>query len=217
MALDIIYEDEWLIAINKPVSMLVHPGRDPEPDDQIAMKALRNHLSQYVYILHRLDRPTSGVLLFAKDQETQSKVSIIFQERKIEKRYYALVRGETSQEFSVDLEINRAHDEVPRPSLTHFSKLKEVVIPSLEQTFTLLNCHPITGRIHQIRRHLEHKGHAIMGDYLYGDIEENNAFVEETEIKRMMLMSYLLEFTHPYTDELIRIELPYEEEFGRIF
>lgn len=217
MSLDIIYEDEWLIAINKPVSMLVHPGREKEPDDQIAMKALRNHLGHYVYILHRLDRPTSGVLLFAKNQEAQTKVSIIFQERQIKKRYFALVRGETPERFKVDKPINRAHDEIPRPSLTEFKTLEIIRIEELNQSFSLLDCKPETGRIHQIRKHLESAGHAIMGDYLYGDIEENNSFADKTGLKRMMLMSRLLAFKHPFTDEDIRIELICPEEFTRIF
>ena len=217
MALDIIYEDEWLVAINKPVSMLVHPGREKEPDDQIAMKALRNHLGHYVYILHRLDRPTSGVLLFAKSQEAQTKVSIIFQERQIKKRYFALVRGKTTGKFTVDKPINRAHDEIPRPSLTEFKTLETATIIELNQDFSLLDCKPETGRIHQIRKHLESVGHAIMGDYLYGDIEENDAFAENTGIKRMMLMSRLLAFRHPFTGQEIRIELSCPEEFTQIF
>lgn len=217
MALDILYEDDWLVAINKPVGMLVHPGREKEPDDQIAMKALRNHLGHYVYILHRLDRPTSGVLLFAKNQEAQSKVSIIFQERQIKKRYFALVRGITPEKFKVDLPINRAHDEIPRPSLTEFKTLGTTVIEDLDQSFSLLDCKPETGRIHQIRKHLESEGHAIMGDYLYGDIEENNTFAEHSGIKRMMLISRLLAFKHPYTDKEIRIELSCPEEFMKIF
>jgi tRNA pseudouridine65 synthase len=213
MSLPIIYEDEFLIAINKPAGMLVHPGRDPEPDDQVAMKALRNHLGHYVYILHRLDRPTSGVLLFAKTPEAQTAVAIIFEKRKIEKRYYAVVHGKTPESFSVDQQLRRSEEEALRDCLTHFKTLKY----NPDKDLSLLEIEPITGRIHQIRRHLLHAGFPITGDYLYGVREQNEEFSAYSGNTRMLLMSYQLAFEHPFSGGQLHIEIPCEQEFLRHF
>ena len=214
--LEILYQDEHLIAINKPAGMLVHPGRDPEPDDQIAMKAIRNYLGQYVYIVHRLDRPTSGVLLFTLSKEVQSNVSIQFQTWKVKKKYYAVAVGKTPEEFEVDLPVKRNDESEPAPSLTRFKRINYFEPrEGVEKGLSLLDVHPHTGRHHQIRRHLAWSDFPIMGDYLYGDIEENNLMGETTGIKRMMLASYSLELHHPVMDKLIMIDIPMPEEFAR--
>lgn len=209
--LNILFEDEWLIAIDKPAGMLVHPGREPEPDDQIALKSVRNYLGQYVYIVHRLDRPTSGVLIFTKDQETQSRLSILFQNWDVKKQYCAVVPGEAPEQFEVDLPVKRNDEAEAMPSFTKFERIsfKEPGAVA-ENSFSLLKVNPHTGRFHQIRRHLAWNSLPIMGDYLYGDIDQNNLIAEQTGIKRMMLLAESIHFTHPVTgvETLIKAEIP---------
>ena len=211
--LKILFEDEWLIAIDKPAGMLVHPGRDPEPDEHIALKSVRNYLEQYAYVVHRLDRPTSGVLIFTKDQETQTKLSIMFQNWQVMKKYYAVVLGEAPDRDKVEIPIKRHEESDAMPSLTNYYR-KNLVPSGIYglSSFSLLDVKPHTGRYHQIRRHLSWTGFPIMGDYLYGDIETNDSNAAETGVKRMMLMSYSLDFVHPQTGEnlLIRAKMPPE-------
>lgn len=211
---NILYQDEWLIAIDKPPGMLVHPGKEPEPDEQIALKSIRNYLKQYVFVVHRLDRPTSGVLIFAKDKDTQSKLSILFQNREVDKKYLAVVAGEAPEKNSVDLPIKRDEESEAAPSLTHFTRLNLTKEGALGDTsFSLLDVDPVTGRFHQIRRHLFWTGFPIMGDYLYGSIEDNDRMAEQTGVKRMMLMAKSLEFIHPQTGEEVKIEAELPEDF----
>jgi tRNA pseudouridine65 synthase len=213
--LNILYQDEYLIAIDKPAGMLVHPGRDPEPDEHIAMKALRNYLEQYVYIVHRLDRPTSGVLLFTLNKTVQSAVSIQFQTWKVKKRYFAVVVGEAPEEFEVDLPVKRNEESEAAPSLTRSKRVNYSPPGKLaEQGFSFLDVEPHTGRFHQIRRHLAWSDLPIVGDYLYGDIETNDHIAEQTGIKRMMLMSNSLEFTHPITQESVKVQAETSKDFA---
>ena len=203
-----------ILAIDKPAGMLVHPGRDPEPDDQIAMKAVRNYLGKYVYIVHRLDRPTSGVLLFTLSKKAQKNVSIQFQTWKVKKRYLAVTIGETEEKFSVDLPVKRNEDDEPAPSFTEFEKLN--FIPkndNCRHSFSLLSVNPHTGRHHQIRRHLAWNNLPIAGDYLYGDIDTNNEIAEITGIPRMMLMAQSLTVRHPVTGEDLTISAEPSEDF----
>ncbi len=210
----IIYEDEWLIAIDKPSGMLVHPTKNPEPDEQIALKALRNHLGQYLFVVHRLDRPTSGVLIFTKTPEVQSQLSILFQTWQVKKQYYAVVPFETPKEFSVDLPVKREETDEPMPSFTHFEMITSIPANKLATSpFTLPKVSPQTGRFHQIRRHLAWNNFPIMNDYLYGDIPFNTKLAEETKITRLMLLAKSIEFIHPVTQKRVFIETPFPQEF----
>lgn len=214
--LKILFEDEWLIAIDKPAGMLVHPGKEAEADEHIALKSVRNYLEQYAYVVHRLDRPTSGVLVFTKDQQTQSKLSILFQTWQVKKKYYAVVLGETALEGKVDIPVKRNDESEAMPSLTNFRRRNFIPAGEFAETsFSFVDVEPHTGRFHQIRRHFSWSGFPIMGDYLYGDIETNNRNAELTGVKRMMLMSYSLEFTHPQTGEQLQIEAEIPQEFKK--
>ena len=214
--LKIIFEDEWLIAIDKPAGMLVHPGKEVEPDDRIALKSVRNYLNQYVYIVHRLDRPTSGVLIFTKDKPTQSKLSVLFQNWEVKKQYFAVVVGESKMSDHIDLPVKRDEESEAMPSLTHYSQVSYVPSGTMaDSSFSLLEVNPHTGRFHQIRRHLAWNSLPILGDYLYGDIDQNNSLAEQTDVKRMMLMSNSIEFTHPVTGNRLKIETDIPAEFRK--
>ncbi|MCH2174807.1 MAG: pseudouridine synthase [Lentisphaeria bacterium] len=201
---EILFQDEELIAIHKRAGVLVHANKNSNDEDEIAMKEVRDYLGKYIYCIHRLDRPTSGILLFALNKKVQKEMSIQFLQEKVSKRYYARVASEIIDSFSIDLPIYREGQKAATPALTHFTPIEHQSIN--QQKFTLLDIEPKTGRHHQIRRHLKYAGFPIVGDYLYGDIETNNHYLHLLNKNRMLLQAYHIEFTHPKTNQTITIK-----------
>jgi tRNA pseudouridine65 synthase len=216
--LTILYQDDGLVAVDKPAGILVHQARTPEPKEQIAMKILRDQLDQKIFTIHRLDRPTSGVLLFATSEESLRLAHDLFENREVTKKYIAIVHGQTPLNWQADTPLRRIETEEPRSALTDFKRLHYRAPGSFQNApeleISIVEATPHTGRYHQIRQHLQLAGHPILGDYLYGDIEHNNLVAEQTGIQRMMLMSNELHFTHPKTGVPVEIKAPIPPEFS---
>lgn len=220
--LRILFQDEHLVAIDKPAGMIVHPGRDEESPDWIAMKRVRDLLDQQVYVLHRLDRPTSGVLIFARDRKTCGLVQQEFEQRRVKKTYLAVVCGITPDQWVCDTPLQKNPEEAALSALTHF----ETVMSAREGSFpadprlslSLLKVTPTTGRYHQIRRHLLERDLPIVGDYRYAgyDRSEELGSILGTG-SRMLLQAKTLQVKHPYTGELLHIEAPADADFCRCF
>ncbi len=221
-ALSILYADEFLVAIDKPAGMLVHPGREPEGPEWIAMKRLRDQLGQQVFPVHRLDRPTSGVLLFALDKQTAGLAQQAFELRNVRKTYHAIVCGIAPQEWICDTPLSKNSDEAMLPAKTAFERLGIAPESSFSSdpalSFSLLKAIPLTGRFHQIRRHLLEAGMPIVGDFRYAGQERSFALGEILGTgTRMLLHAKILELQHPRTGESLKIEAPFDEEFYRCF
>jgi len=220
--LRILYQDEHLVAIDKPAGMIVHPGRDPEESEWIAMKRVRDELNQQVYVLHRLDRPTSGVLIFARDKKTCGIVQQDFEKRRVEKTYMAVVCGITREQWLCETPLQKNPEEPLLPARTHFERV--MVAPA--STFagdpllslSLLKISPTTGRFHQIRRHLLQEDLPIVGDYRYAgrDRSDELGAILGTGT-RMLLQAKVLRLKHPYTGEELHIEAPADPDFCRCF
>ncbi|NQZ57257.1 MAG: pseudouridylate synthase [Lentisphaeraceae bacterium] len=215
--LEILYHDQYLIAIDKPHGMLVHPGRTPEPREHIAMKVVRDMLNQKIHTVHRLDRPTSGVLLFALDPDSERIIKTAFENKEMEKRYFAVVRGKVEEQWQCNDALRKAPDAKLKESRTDFRRLAYLPAGTLEAMpeldISVVEARPQTGRHHQIRKHLHAAGHAIVGDYLYGDIDDNNELAEKLGIKRMMLKAKELTFHHPIIGKDICITAPTSCDF----
>lgn len=179
--LDIIYQDADLVAINKPSGLLVHRSPIDKHETRFALQELRNQLGQHVYPLHRLDKPTSGVLVFALSSEAASFYSEQFREHQIHKAYIALVRGYGPEQMTIDHALKDEVDEYAgitkagnaKPALTRVKCVQQFEIPLRVDRYpntrlSLMQCEPVTGRKHQIRRHLKHIGHPIVGDSRHG-------------------------------------------------
>ena len=177
----IIYQDDDLVAINKPSGLLVHRSPIDKHETRFALQQLRNQLGQHVYPLHRLDKPTSGALVFALSREAASFYGQQFQGHQIRKTYWALVRGYGPETMTIDHELRDEADDYagintvgePRQALTHVKCLKQFEIPLWVDRYattrlSLMQCEPVTGRKHQLRRHLKHIGHPIVGDSRHG-------------------------------------------------
>ena len=196
--LQILYQDDGLVAVDKPAGILVHQTNHPEPDDQIAMKILRDQLGQTIYTIHRLDRPTSGILLFALSKDSLRLMHNLFENRHITKKYRAIVYGKTPLEWQADIPLRRTDTEEPRAALTDFKCIQYGSLPDGPE-LSIVEAAPHTGRYHQIRQHLQLSGHPIVGDYLYGDMELNTRTSELLGHTRMLLRATELHFIHPET------------------
>lgn len=224
--LQILYQDDGLVAVDKPAGILVHQTKPPEPNDQIAMKILRDQLGQKIYTIHRLDRPTSGILLFALSKASLRSMHDLFENRQVIKKYRAVVHGETPFNWQADTPLQRSETDEPfmvnlygepRAALTHFKQIETRPAGSFsnapELEVSIVEATPHTGRYHQIRQHLQLAGHPIVGDYLYGDMEHNTRVSEQIGHTRMMLRATELRFIHPETQEKITIHAPASPDF----
>ena len=218
--LDIVYQDEYLVAINKPAGMLVH--RTPQARDAkvFALQELRNQLGQYVYPTHRIDRKTSGILVFALSQEVEVIMKKKFQEKEIDKTYWAVVRGFAPDAGTIDKPLEKENGSVQEAKTT-YKKLRQVAIDvpvaKYSQTrLSLLEVKPETGRMHQIRRHLAHIRHYIVGDKPHGDHQFNKHFQHKFELQKMLLHAKELNFKHPITDSDVSISANIPEHYQKI-
>jgi tRNA pseudouridine65 synthase len=204
--LEIIYEDAWLVAVNKPSGMLVHRGWARDGD--IAVDVLHRQLGKHVWPLHRLDRATSGALLFALDLETTRTLSHEFEHGRVGKRYLALVRGIPPEELLIDHALRRVDsDKSSRPErLPAQTQIRRL---ATFERYALVEATPLTGRTHQIRRHLKHISHPIIGDVRYGKGDHNRWFRERFGLHRLALHASELHVPHPTLGQvLVRAPLP---------
>ncbi|RMG18450.1 MAG: pseudouridylate synthase [Bacteroidetes bacterium] len=215
---DILLEDEWLVAINKPCGILVH--RTPISQDTISvLQLLRAQVHQRLYPIHRLDRPTSGVLLFAKTRQAAAFLSEQFREHKVRKIYWAIVRGFLPAEGLIDHPVKTERDPGGQPAITHFRCLAQQELPVAvgrypTARYSWAEAHPKTGRKHQIRKHFAHLSHPVIGDKRYGDNKHNAFFSTQLGIERMLLHARSLEFVHPATGPCC-LQAPLDEAFAK--
>lgn len=216
--LSIIYQDEFLVAIDKPAGMIVHPGRDPEGPEWVAMKRLRDELGCKVHPVHRLDRPTSGVLLFALDRVTAAAAQQAFEQRLVEKTYHAIVEGLAPESWTCETPLSTEPDSTPLPARTVFGRIAVAHAGSIEKdpglALSWIEARPETGRFHQIRRHLLETGHPIIGDFRYAGQQHSFRLGELLGIgTRMLLHAKTLQLPHPRSGVTLRIEAPVNPDF----
>lgn len=217
--LEILYQDEYLVAINKPHGLLVHRSPIAADASEFAIQLLRDQLGQKVFPVHRLDRKTSGILLFALDENINVVMQRSFMNKVIEKKYLALVRGFTLQEGTIDYALTTDDGKV-QDAITHYKTIKqfEISIPHgkhLTSRYSLVEVNPETGRMHQIRKHLAHIFNPIIGDRPHGCNKQNKLFLETWNMNTMLLHAAELEFIHPVTKQKIVIQAEISSEFHR--
>ena len=215
--LPILINHSALVAINKPHGLLVHRTKIAKDATEFALQLLRDQLHQYVYPVHRLDRKTSGVLLFAKTEEDSRGIQKLFAERKVRKIYKALVRGYTMDKGRIDYELSNG--KKLQTAVTDYQTLLRFEIPVPHQQFStsrysLLQVHPITGRTHQIRRHLAHIRHPIIGDRPHGCNKQNRLWKEHFGLSKMLLHAEQIQFT--YKNEDFMISAPLSNTFTEV-
>lgn len=218
--MEIIYQDEYLVAINKPHGLLVHPSPIARDAEQFAMQLLRDELGRYVFPVHRLDRKTGGVLLFALDPKTQREVQEQFAERKVEKEYWAIVRGYTDDSGEIDYPL-RKENGTWQEAFTAYETMARAELPvpfgkHATVRYSLVKLEPETGRMHQIRKHMAHILHPIIGDRPHGCNKQNRLFKERWGMTTMLLHARALDITHPVTGASLKFVATIQAEFERM-
>jgi len=211
----ILHQDDQLVAIDKPPGMAVHRSEQVH-DRAPALQRLRNQLGQWVYPVHRIDRATSGVLLFALDPDTARAVGQRMSARELDKRYLAVVRGYAPERAEVDHALQETPEGPMQPAQTSVVRLATVELPIPAgryptARYSLVELQPHTGRSHQLRRHMAHLRHPIVGDVRYGDGRHNRLFREHFGCHRMLLHARRLVLPHPNAGRELCIEAPLDE------
>ena len=221
--LEIIYQDSDLVAINKPSGLLVHRSMIAKHETRFAIQLLRDQLGQRVYPVHRLDRPTSGVLLFALSSAVAREVSELFQQKRVEKQYIALVRGWIKESGCLDYPLKEqqdsytdskaSSDKPAQEAVTRYRPLAHFELPYPvgrydSVRYSWLELTPETGRKHQLRRHMAHLRHPIIGDTTHGDGKQNHFFWQHFSHQRLMLHASVLNLPIGGGETPLRLHAP---------
>ncbi|CAM2849520.1 tRNA pseudouridine(65) synthase TruC [Vibrio neptunius] len=231
MMLDIVFQDEYFVAVNKPAGMLVHRSWLDKHETQFVMQTLRDQIGQHVFPLHRLDRPTSGVLIFALSSDVASQVMPMFANHEMVKTYHAVVRGWIEEagrlDYALKVELDKIADKhasqekEAQEAITDYCPLAKTEIPYSTGKFPttrycLMELKPLTGRKHQLRRHMAHLRHPIVGDTTHGDGKHNKLFREVYDSHRLLLHASRLEFVHPFTKKTVLIKAKVDDTWQKI-
>jgi tRNA pseudouridine65 synthase len=218
--LEILYQDEYLVAINKPNGLLVHRSPIAADASEFALQIVRDMLGRHVYPIHRLDRKTSGVLLFALDSVSARAFQQAMESDHAQKRYLAIVRGYFPGEINLNHPLTNDDGKTQEAeTLFRCIKTTEIEIPFGKHStsrYSLIEAFPKTGRMHQIRKHLDHLRHPIIGDRPWGCNKQNKLFLEKWELNNMMLHADSINIIHPFSNEKLFINANQPEEFLRI-
>jgi len=217
--LAILYQDDHYVAVDKPAGLLVHRSRIAADAGEFLLQKLRNQLRRWVYPVHRLDRPTSGIIIFATDSAAAQRLVALFEKRRVRKRYLGIVRGYAEEEGMIDHPVKDEHDGSSRPGITRYRCLAKVELPISDGRFpssrySLVELTPETGRRHQLRYHLKHISHPLIGDTTYGKGPHNRLFGSRYGVNRLLLHAESLQFDHPYSAEEVRISAPFDSDWN---
>ena len=229
--MDVLYIDDWLVAVHKPSGLLVHRSLIDKRETRFALQLVRDQIGRRVYPVHRLDKPTSGVLLFALDAAVARELNAQFTAGQVRKTYRAIVRGYTDQAGVVDYPLHEELDKLvdgladpekaAQPAVTRYRSLAKVELAHpvgrySTARYSLVELQPTTGRKHQIRRHLKHIFHPVIGDTTHGDGRHNQLFRRRFHNQRLLLAATALELIHPHAGARLTIKAPPAADFQRV-
>ncbi|QSX79047.1 pseudouridine synthase [Agrilutibacter solisilvae] len=218
--LPLLFADDTLAVVNKPAGLMAHDSKLARGETDFLADRLRAQLGRPIFLVHRLDRATSGCLLLAFDRDTAAQLGQVMMSRDVEKDYWAVCRGWPDADFVIDHPLDGGPGKpVKKPAVTRFTRLAtcELPVPSSgfeTSRYGLLNAQPQTGRFRQIRRHLKHAFHHLIGDTSHGDGRHNRNF-RMLGIHRMLLHARRLAFLHPHGGARVIVTAPVDAEFSR--
>src|SRR5690606_27731368 len=217
LMLEVLYRDENLIAINKPHGLLVHRSSIAKDATEFAWQKLKQQIGRHVSPVHRLDRKTSGILLFAMDKDTEIAMHKQFMNNQVTKKYLAILRGYAPSEMKIDYPLMKENGMM-QEAITYFKTLQYAELPYAlgkhsTSRYSLVEASPATGRMHQLRRHFAHIFYPIIGDRKHGCNKQNRFFKEQWDMTTMLLHASELSFDHPATGQRIDIQAEVSKEF----
>jgi tRNA pseudouridine65 synthase len=223
--LNILYRDDYLAIVNKPAGWLVHRTPLDKGETRFVLQTLRDQIGQHVWPVHRLDKGTSGVLVFALSAEVARTLGQAFESGDgLQKTYRAVVRGWPADEGLIDHPLKRMPDDMRterlevQPAQSRFATLRRFELPLPQQGFASTRCtevalEPLTGRRHQLRRHMKHIAHPIIGDATHGKGPLNRAVAELLGLQRLWLHAQSLTLTHPVSGQPLVIHSALADEW----
>lgn len=225
-----IYRDQWLLVVHKPAGLLVHRSPIDKHETEFALQYAREmNGGGHVYPAHRLDRPTSGVLVFARDPQTASTLGNLMMAGEVSKTYLAMVRGWLPEQGLIDHPLRdepedrrrKGEPQSLREARTRYRRLATTEIPiAIEghptSRYSLVELYPETGRKHQLRRHMKHIGHPIIGDANHGRGRHNRYFADRFGQGRLMLAATELALRHPVSGETLHFRAEPESSFRQV-
>jgi tRNA pseudouridine65 synthase len=226
--LPILWSDDALVAVHKPAGLLVHRTPIDRHERRFAVQILRDQIGRTVYPVHRLDKGASGLLLFALEPAIAREVARAFETGAVRKQYLAIVRGWPDERGTIDWPLTSVVDArapttsvEPRPARTHYIRCATVELARRVDRYpttryALLELEPVTGRRHQLRRHLKHASHPIIGDTTYGKAAHNRLFANLFGSRRLLLASTGLVLPHPLDGQPLTLSAPLAPEFADV-
>lgn len=234
--LQLLYRDERMVAIHKPPGLLTHRSPIDRHETRFAVQLLRDQLGQHVYPAHRLDKGTSGILLFALDRAMERLLKDAFMSSQVEKTYLAVVRGHPEMAGLIDYPLQRVTDKYAAPvhlaartpsgqerqaADTRYRRLGIVELPFAvdrypSSRYALVELQPRTGRRHQLRRHMKHIAHPIIGDATYGKGLHNRFFQQHFDCHRLLLACVEMRLQHPLHGTSLTLRAPLEGAYARL-
>jgi tRNA pseudouridine65 synthase len=223
MTVHILYQDSDLVAVHKPAGLKMHHDRRDNPQAPVLLQEVRNRTGRWIYPVHRLDRPASGVVLFAFSPDIARVLAGHFRHQEVAKTYLAVTRGYVEPAGSINSPL-AANAYAPKggqslkPALTRYERLAAIELnypvgPYATSRYALVAVHPCTGRMHQIRRHFHHIRHPLIGDTAYGDARHNRFFREHFGCHRLLLAAVELKLPHPNTGNALHVIAPLEKSY----
>lgn len=223
MKIEIIFEDSHIIIVNKPNNILIHNSYySRNIKEPTLLELLKIQLVSELYPVHRLDRKTSGVIVLAKKKEYVSIFQELFNSNSIKKIYLGIVRGFIKESFMINSPVKNADTNIYKDAETFCEPLTNVTLdiavqPYTNSRYSLVKLTPSTGRMHQLRIHMNKISHPIVGDYKYGDRFHNRMFESEFSTPNLFLHAYSLYFTHPITSQEIKVTAELPKDWNLIF
>jgi tRNA pseudouridine65 synthase len=219
--LEILYQDDALIAVNKPANLAVHRSKMVGNAEEFLIDQLREQIGDSVYLAHRLDRATSGVLRVARSRAVAAALGEQFMGRHVHKHYLVVVRGwPEPAEGVVDYALPGSRETGPRrEARTHYQRLATIEVPIAlgrypQQRYALVLAEPESGRFRQIRKHLAHIHHPVVGDCQHGRGDHNRLYKQHFGCHRMLLHAWRIRFAHPVSGAPMHVEAPLDRAFA---